>query len=168
MIRTLIVLGCVVFFLICVGGMRWGWKNRGRRQGDLAVLPAIPTELGPALLPEMTALYVGTTTAENWQDRVVARGLGLRAAATATLTEAGLYIDRQGAEPVFVPADSILGVGLGAGLAGKVMGAGGLLVVRWRLGVGPDAVELDTGLRADDRTVYPDWVHAIEAMETAA
>jgi hypothetical protein len=43
------------------------------------------------------------------------------------------------------------------GLAGNVMGQGGLLVLRWRLG----PVEMDTGFRADDKTTYPAWVQAI-------
>ena len=167
MIRTLIVLACVLFFAICLSGMWFGWKHRAGRQAALAELPPVPDDLGEPILAEMSGLYIGTTSAEHWQDRIVARGLGRRASATATLSTAGLLIDREGADAIFLPAASIVGAGLGAGLAGKVMGEGGLLIVRWRLGDGTDAVELDTGLRADDKGVYPDWVLAIDAMETA-
>ena len=44
-----------------------------------------------------------------------------------------------------------------------MVGSGGLLVLRWRHG----ETDLDTGLRADDKTVYPDWVTAIENSEGA-
>ena len=75
-----------------------------------------------------------------------------------TLHASGLLIDRAGSTPVFVPRSDLLGARLAPGLAGKVVGEGGLLVVRWRLG---DA-ELDTGVRADDKTSYPQWVRMIE------
>ena len=163
MTRTLIVLACVAFFLLCVAGMRLGWRNRGRRQSALTDLPTAPVDRGATVLGPVTGLYVGTTTAEHWQDRVVAGGLGLRAGGTATLYDTGLAIDRDGADPIFIPRASIRGAGLGAGLAGKVMGAGGLLVVRWQLGT----AELDTGFRADDKSVYPEWVLAIDKMESA-
>jgi hypothetical protein len=38
-----------------------------------------------------------------------------------------------------------------------VTGAGGLLVLRWRLG----EHEVDTGFRADDKSVYPSWVRTL-------
>lgn len=175
MIRLLIVLACVAFFAVCLGGMRLGWVHRARRQSDLPALAVAPADPGPPLAPPMTGLYVGTTAAEHWQDRVVARSLGLRADATATLTTAGLVIDRVGADPVFIPAGSIVGAGLGSGLAGKVVGPGGLLIVRWRPGgaagtgdaeseADSDAGELDTGLRADDKSLYPDWVAALDRL----
>ena len=43
---------------------------------------------------------------------------------------------------------------------GKVVGRGGLLVLRWQHG----GQDLDTGIRADDRTSYPQWVAAIDAV----
>ncbi|MDQ6936249.1 MAG: transporter [Actinomycetota bacterium] len=168
MTRLLIVLGCVAIFALCLYGMRTGWRHRGARQSGLAPLPPVPPDLGASLLAPLTGLYVGTTTAEQWQDRVVAHGLGTRAAATATLTAAGLLIDRQGAEPLFIPAAAIASAGIGSGLAGKVMGAGGLLVIRWRLGDGSAAVELDSGLRGDDKSVYPAWVQAVDRLVPAA
>lgn len=158
MTRTLLVLACLVLFAVCLAGMRRGWRNRGRRQGAVPALPVPPSDLGPVLLAPMTGLYVGTTTAGQWQDRVVAHGLGVRADATAELYTAGVLIERAGAEPLFVPTADLVGAGVGAGLAGKVLGPGGLLLIRWRLG----AIELDTGFRADDKSLYPAWVNAID------
>jgi hypothetical protein len=157
MTRALLVLACAVFVLLLLAGMRLGWRNRERRQAILPPLPAVPEDLGAERLPVVTGVYVGTTFADSWQDRVVHGGLGRRAAATVGLYDAGALIDRTGAEPVFVPAADLLDARLAPALAGKVMGAGGLLVLRWRLG----AHEMDTGFRADDKSVYPSWVRTL-------
>jgi hypothetical protein len=69
-------------------------------------------------------------------------------------------IDRVGDSSIYLPVASIMDARLAPGLAGKVVGAGGLLVVRWRLG---DAM-LDTGFRADDKCSYPEWVRAISGL----
>ncbi|MCU1656457.1 MAG: integral rane protein [Pseudonocardiales bacterium] len=164
MIRLWLVLGCLAMLGLLLLGMRLGWRNRMRRQAGLPLLPAVPVELGVPQLPAATGVYVGTTFATSWQDRVVHAGLGLRAAATATLYAAGLLIERDGANPIFVPAAAIVGARLAPGLAGKVVGAGGLLVVAWRLG---DAM-LDTGFRADDKSAYPAWVLRLTPTDNSA
>jgi len=157
MTRALLVLACVVFVLLLLTGMWLGWRNRARRQSGLPDLPAVPSALGAQRLEPATGVYVGTTFASSWQDRVVHAGLGRRAEATLALYDSGAVIDRAGAAPVFVPARDLLDARLAPALAGKVMGAGGLLVLRWRLGQN----ELDTGFRADDKSVYPSWVRTL-------
>jgi hypothetical protein len=157
MTRIWLVLICLALLALALLGMRLGWRNRAVRQSDLPDLPAVPTDLGAPALAPLDGLYVGTTFTSSWQDRVVHGGLGQRASATATLYPAGVRIDRVGSDPVFVPTASILGSRLAPGLAGRVVGAGGLLIITWRLG----EVELDTGLRADDKRAYPAWVRAL-------
>ncbi|SDJ25668.1 hypothetical protein SAMN05444157_2497 [Frankineae bacterium MT45] len=157
MTRTLLVIACVAAIALCLAGMWLGWRNRGKRQAELAALPALPEHLSPARLAPLVGLYIGTTYARSWQDRVVARGLGLRASATVTLHDEGLLIEREGAEPIFLPLRDVISARLEPALAGKVVGEGGLMVINWRLG----DTELDTGLRADDKTEYPQWVRAI-------
>jgi hypothetical protein len=120
--------------------------------------------LGPALAPELSGLYVGSTVATRWQDRVVAHGLGRRAAATVRLGAAGVLIDRQGAAAIFIPRDELIDARLEPALAGKVVGRGGLLVLRWRHG----DTELDSGIRADDKTEYPVWVRTIAQISQGA
>jgi len=163
MTRAVLVVVCILFVLLLVAGMRWGWRNRMARQSELQPLPVLPTGLSAPTL-ESTGLYVGTTFSSSWQDRVVHGGLGDRADAIARLHEEGLELDRQGTDALFVPASSWVEARLAPGLAGKVVGAGGLLVVRWRLG---DAL-LDTAFRADDKTTYPDWVNAINEKAVQA
>ncbi len=162
MTRSVLVLLCLVALAVALLGMRSGWRNRSRRQSALPALPEVPA-LGTALL-STTGLYVGSTFATSWQDRVVHGGLGERADATATLHPQGVLIVRQGSASIFVPAAVIDRARLAPGLAGKVMGAGGLLVVRWRLG---DTL-VDSGFRADDKTAYPQWVQAINSSNGKA
>ena len=102
----------------------------------------------------MTGLYVSTTTAGNWQDRIVAQGLGRRAAGAVRLSAEGVCIEREGESDIFVPAADLVAVGTAPGIAGKVMGmADGVLIIRWSLG---DAT-LDSGFRADDDELQADF-----------
>jgi len=162
MIRTLLVLLCFLFVVLAVLGMRRGWRNRMQRQSTLPFLPPVPTELGPPELT-LTGLYVGSTFGDSWQDRVVHERLGERADAVATLHGDGVLIDRVGSSPLFLPRTAWAGARLAPALAGKVVGAGGLLVIRWQLG----EAMLDTGLRADDKLDYPVWVNAINGKVSA-
>jgi hypothetical protein len=159
--RTLLVLLCLVLLALSLLGMRRGWRNRLERQAALPPLPEVPADLGEPRL-RSTGLYVGSTFGASWQDRVIHDGLGLRADTTASLHDAGLLLDREGAPPIFLPFAAVVAARLAPGLAGKVMGAGGLLVIRWRLG----PAEIDSGFRADDKTSYPDWVRAINREVT--
>jgi hypothetical protein len=160
MTRFVLVLLCLAMVLLAVAGMRRGWRARARRQAHLPAPPTVPVDLGAEVLPAVTGLYVGTAFATSWQDRVVHAGLGARAAATLRLYASGVVVDRVGEQPIFIPSAGISGARLAPGLAGRVVGVGGLLVVTWRLG---DAL-LDTGFRADDKTAYPAWVRALSAL----
>ncbi|HEX3789415.1 MAG TPA: transporter [Pseudonocardiaceae bacterium] len=162
MTRFFLVLLTLLFFVLCAAAMRWGWRNRVRRQ--LAYLPAfpqppaeLPTDL---LLAEASGVYVGTTTAGVWQDRIAVGDIGHRAVATISLSEQGLLFDRVGASPLWIPASRLVEARTDRGLAGKAMGIEGLLVVRWRV----DEHEFDSGLRGDDKDVYAEWIDAVNAL----
>jgi hypothetical protein len=159
--RVVLTLAIVAFFLLCVLAMWWGYRNRARRQD--AVLPEFPQppqELGADLLDPATGVYISTTTAKSWQDRVAIGDIGFRAAATLRLTGDGLLFDREGADRVWIPAGSVVSARTDRAIAGKVMSRDGLLVVRWRLG----EHELDTGFRGDDKDVYADWLEALQGL----
>ena len=142
-------------------GLLVGWRHRAQRQAGLPELPSVPEDFGLALATPLTGLYVCTTTAGNWQDRIVARGLGRRANATAELTADGVLIDRIDDDAIFLPAGSLTAVGTAPGIAGKVMGLpNGVLIVSWRLG----DVELDSGFCADDPQLQADWIAAAGAL----
>jgi MYXO-CTERM domain-containing protein len=123
-------------------GMAWGWRRRRARQADLGAPTSVPPTLAePSLAVE--GLFVGTVLAQEWLERVVPYGLGNRAGATLQVHEAGVLLDRDGAEPLWVPADDLVAVRRDTGLAGKVTETGGLVVWTWRLG----PALLESGLR---------------------
>lgn len=165
MTRAFLVLLCVAFVVAVLAGMRRGWRNRARRQAPLLTeLPGVPARLGTLRLGPHEGLYVGSSFAASWQDRVVYRELGNRAAARISWYDTGLVVERDGASTVFVPGEAITDARLAPGLAGKVVGAGGLLVLRWRCG---DQL-IDTGFRADDKRAYPQWIEAINGRRVAS
>ncbi|WP_238783420.1 PH-like domain-containing protein [Streptomyces monomycini] len=150
------VVGLLLFVALLYWLMREGWKWRGTLQGDLPELPTAPEDAGEPRLT-MTGRYHGSTTAGQWLDRVVARGLGTRSRAELTLTDAGLDVVRPGAQDFFVPAAALRGARLDKGIAGKVLPEGGLLVITWVLG----DQELDSGFRSDRAAEHSAWVAAL-------
>ncbi|MFI6349707.1 hypothetical protein [Streptomyces sp. NPDC050560] len=155
---ALLLLVALVYWL-----MRQGWKWRATLQGDLPPLPAAPAEPGDALRT-LTGRYHGSTTAGQWLDRIVAHGLGSRSRAALTLTDAGLDVRRPGAADFFVPAERLRGARVGAGIAGKVLTGGGLLIVTWAHG---DRL-LDSGFRADHAARQPEWAEAVRDVAARA
>jgi hypothetical protein len=121
-------------------GIYRGWRNRQQRQADLAPLPAVPE----GKVKGVEGVYVATTTAGDWMDRIAVHELGVRSTADLAVSAAGLIFHRQGAADVFIPVDHLTGVRTDRGIAGKVTAeASGLVVVTWT----HDGHELDTGFR---------------------
>ena len=149
--------------LVTASALWWGWRNRAARQSDLPDLPSVPVapEAGERvadLIEPLTGLYVSTTNAGRWQDRIVANGLGRRANCVAHLRAEGVLIDRKGDEPIFIPIADLRAIRTAPGIAGKVMATPtGILVLTWSLG----DHELDTGLRADDLDSQRAWLRAV-------
>lgn len=157
MTRVLLSVAFLLLFALCVYGMWHGWKRRQRKQADLPAFPSAPEQLGAATLAT-TGVYIGTTNAGNWQDRIQVGDIGHRAEATLSLVPEGIAIDRTGASPIFIPAGSIRDARTDRGLAGKVMfSEEGLLVVQWE----HEGHIFDTGFRGDDKDVYDEWVAAL-------
>ncbi|MET9088480.1 hypothetical protein ABZX77_42500 [Streptomyces sp. NPDC004237] len=153
------LVGLALFVALVYWLMREGWKWRGTLQGDLPELPTAPDEPGEAKLT-MSGRYHGSTTAGQWLDRIVARGLGSRSRVELTLTDAGLDVVRPGATDFFIPAAALREALLGKGIAGKVLTEGGLLVVTWQHG---DRL-IDSGFRSDHAAEHGEWVDAINSM----
>ncbi|MFD0927751.1 PH-like domain-containing protein [Williamsia deligens] len=133
-----------------------GWRNRGHRQADrIGAFPEVPAAVGAAQVGPHTGLYLGSTIAPSWQDRVAVGDYGDRASAEMSLHPEGILIDRSGANPIWIPRSSVTAIRTERGIAGKVMTADGVLVIRWVL---PSGTEIDSGVRADDKGVYPQWI----------
>jgi hypothetical protein len=156
--------------------MWFGWRGRSRR--SRALVPALPSRpddaaLGEARTQPVDAVYVSSTTAGDWLDRVASHDLGFRSNATVQVFAGGVVVAREGAEDVFVPAADVVEAKTAPGMAGKFVGKDGLVVVTWRLvAPGTDGpVTLDTGLRtrhAADRPLLVDAVNALRPQEGAA
>ncbi len=162
--QALAVALLVVLVLVVWLAMLAGWRRRGARQAlDLPPPPSAPPEPGAPLTPDADGVYVSTTTAGNWLDRVTAHGLGTRSAATMAVTGAGVSWLREGAPDVFAAADALVGARRADGIAGKVMPPGGIVVVTWRLG----GTELDTGFRPGSAADADRLVAAVQRLAHA-
>lgn len=155
----------VVAIGVVIRRMLRGWRNRAQRQvAMIGDLPAVPELMNPALVAPTRGLYLGSTIAGNWLERVTADDLGYRCRAVLTRYPEGILLERSGAGPIWMPETSISGVRAESALAGKVIpvrggpeAPGAILVIRWRL---PTGTEIDTGFRGDDRRDYTRWIGA--------
>lgn len=130
--------------LAVLSGIYWlmwrGWKNRAARQADLPAPPSAAPE-GSDLGDAVEGVYASTTAHGDWLDRIAAHGLGVRSNAWVRVGKSGVLFEREAAPDVFVPAEDVQAVQSAPGIAGKVTGGTGVVLVTWRLG----ARILDTG-----------------------
>ena len=119
-----------------------GWRSRSASQSKLiAELPG-GFEAGDA--KQVSDLfYVVTTVAGAPLDRITRFGLGNRGKAKATLSAAGLILDRTGEESLFLEASAIKTVNTASATIGKAVERDGLVVVTWTYGT----ADFDTYLR---------------------
>ena len=161
MSRPFAVALLVLLGIALLAAMWWGWRRRVVRTGaDLApgAVSLSEGEVDPDL--SVTGVYVSTTSAADWLDRIAADGLGARSPVIAEVRPSGLTLRRTGAPDVLIPSTDLLGARRERGIAGKVTQPGGLVVVRWRRG----DRELDTGIRtrfAADRDPLTQAINAI-------
>lgn len=154
----------VILIGVAIRRMLGGWRERAARQAELVgALPPVPDVLGASIVEPMPGLYIGSTIAGNWLERINVGDLGYRCRAVLSRYPGGLLLERFGAGPIWMADDSVAGVRTERALAGKVLPIGGkaagatgagLLVIRWRL---PSGAEIDTGFRGDGRPDYRRW-----------
>ena len=146
--RLSLTLGVLAFCVVGYLLMARGWRSRLRRQLDV---PAPPVSDGSARVTTdgVPGLYVGTTSAGDWLDRIAAHRLSDRATGELCLAEDGVHVLRDGLPEVFVPRTRITGVSIEQALAGKIVSTG-MLVLSWRLG----EREVATAFRADDPAAH--------------
>ncbi|MET7280252.1 hypothetical protein ABZS29_18595 [Kribbella sp. NPDC005582] len=134
------IAGTILVIAAAYFGMYRGWRNRQARQSALAPLPEVPADTTRGV----EGVYVATTSAGDWMDRIAVHELGVRSTADLAVIEDGLIFHRQGAADVFIPAGHLTAVRTDRGIAGKVTAEkSGLVVVTWS----HDGRELDTGFR---------------------
>src|SRR6187397_1731640 len=106
---TSLIVAAVLAVLIAffIRQMMRGWLRRAQRQVELVGrLPAMPDTVGPALIPATRGLYVGSTLAPSWQDRIAVGDLGFRSKAVLTRYPEGIMLQRTGASPIWIPDES--------------------------------------------------------------
>lgn len=146
----------VVVIGLLIRAMMRGWRGKAQRQVELVgTLPPLPDTVGQAVLPPLKGVYVGSTFAPNWHDRIVVGDLGYRTKAVLTRYPEGIMVQRSGAHPIWIPAESVTAIRTERGMVGKALTHDGILAIRWRL---PSGTEIDTGFRGDDRTKYDRWL----------
>lgn len=138
-----------------------GWRSRQRRQGDIPAPPVADAPLEP-LLPAVPGLFVGTTAAGDWLDRIAVHDLGHRASGWLTVAADGVHVEREGLPELYLPYDAIEQAATGDALAGKVVGKDGMLLVDWRLG----GRLLTSGFRADDHAEHQRVADAVNHQLT--
>lgn len=158
-----------VLIAVLIQAMMRGWRRRAEHEAQLiGTLPAMPDMVGPAIVPATKGLYIGSTLAPHWNDRVAVGDLGFRAKAVLTRYPEGIMLQRRGAGPIWIPDESITAIRTERGMTGKVIPGSsssatrregrrhqGILAIRWQL---PSGTEIDTGFRANDRREYSLWV----------
>jgi hypothetical protein len=154
---ALLVIAALLAVLIAffIRQMLRGWLHRAQRQAEMiGSLPPLPDTVGPALIGATKGLYVGSTIAPSWQDRIAVGDLGFRSKAVLTRYPEGIMLQRTGAGPIWIPDESITAIRTERGIAGKALTHDGILAIRWKL---PSGTEIDTGFRGDDRRELANW-----------
>ena len=153
-----LIMAAVLALLIAffIRQMMRGWLRRAQRQVEMiGALPPLPETVGPAIVPATRGLYVGSTIAPSWQDRIAVGDLGFRSKAVLTRYPEGIMVQRTGARPIWIPDDAITAIRTERGIAGKALTYDGILAIRWKL---PSGTEIDTGFRSDDRRELANWI----------
>ena len=156
--RILLTVGTLLFAAVFYALMLKGWRSRQRRQGDL---PEPPRATGRAsvVIAGVPGLFVGTTSAADWLDRIAVHHLSDRSTAELVVADDGVHVDREGLPELYLPFATITEVTIEQSLAGKVV-SGGMLVLTWRLG----ARTLASAFRATDSRAHPRLRDAITAL----
>jgi hypothetical protein len=128
--------------------MRKGWHARLRRQSDLPP-PPVPGQPAALLAGPVSGLFVGTTFAEHWLDRVAVHHLSDRTSGALSVAEDGVHVERDPLPELYLPWTSLDSAEVETGLGGKVVSTG-MLLLTWRLG----GRRLRTAFRAGDRSEH--------------
>lgn len=157
LILVLLVLGAIA---LALRAMSNSWKRRVQSGADIPGLAPAPVPIADDAMRVGHGTYLGTVTIENWLDKVAAHGLGSRGPAAIAVEARGLIVERVGTDALFIPQESISKVELTNGLAGRVYGTEGVIVVSWVWG----ERLLQTGLRIPDSQARAAVVSALAQL----
>ncbi|WP_174843199.1 hypothetical protein [Cryobacterium glaciale] len=157
-ITALVLLGVLI--------LMWrSWRKRSRRDAALTAGYPVPETAG-VYLADAEAYYVATTPRDAPLERLAIAGLGFRARAALVVTEAGIILDLDGNQPVFVPADAIDAVGSAQVAIDRAVETDGLVRLSWRLAAGTaDRRAVDSFFRIIDPN---DRARLVDSIRTIA
>ncbi|KAA9135178.1 PH-like domain-containing protein [Microbacterium caowuchunii] len=129
----------VAVAILLIGLMGLGWWRRSRRDSALAApFGSVPADA--AVRGTYPGLYVATTVNGEPLERLAVRGLGFRAKAQLTVTDAGTELALTGQEPIFLRRERIIAAEQATVTIDRVVERDGLLRLTWLL---------EDGTRAD-------------------
>lgn len=175
-VLAVVLLAALAVFLVLYVTLIGRRRLAQRTTTVVPVPPPVPGGVGPVRFGPLEAVYVSTTLHGDWLARVGAHGLGDRSSALVSVhdtgpgQEGGVLVERDGAQDLWVPVTAIRSAGLAPGMAGKYVGADGLVVLTWAVpeADGVAAALVDTGLRtrrAEDRGGLVDAVRYLLAAQ---
>lgn len=162
MTRIALTAGVLAIWSLGVWGMWRGWRGRIARTA-LPILPAAPELPGADVVVPLVGVYLGTTYAGAWLERVAASRLGEPSSGWLRVFPTGLLVRRPSYDDLFLPAGALLSVRTDTAHAGRVIAHDGLLVVGWRHG----GQLLETGFRGNDRSRHAAVVAAVSELIAA-
>lgn len=144
-LRIALVLLLVALIGLALLGMRRGWLNRQRRQADIPAPMSEGASGFDVWDADVPGVFIGTSRAGDWLDRIAVHDLGVRSRAVCHVGEGGVWFERDGARSVFIPRIHVQRIRIDRGVAGTVRSADSVVVVTWELG----DVLVESGFRAD-------------------
>ena len=163
MARTIATVITVAVLLGVLGLMLRSWRRRGRRDAELPAGYPLPVDTA-RVIASAAVLYVATTLRAQPLERLNIRGLGFRARARLTVTDAGVILALAGEEAVFIPASAVAVLEDATVAIDRVVETDGLLLLGWRL-PGREGQVVDSYFRILDPS---DRVSVNDAIRTIA
>lgn len=163
--RPILLALVLAFLLLLLALMLFGWRRRQRSQAGIPRPHELPENPGTESLV-VDAFYVATTVAGEPLNRIAVAGLGYRARATVGVTEHGLRLSIPGQQAIFIPAADIRAVEKATWTIDRVVEQDGLALVRWTLGEGDIAIEVDSYLRIGDPALAEQFFQSVRSLHT--
>lgn len=159
-----VLMGIVLVFLVLLLAlMFFGWRARQRRQTAVAKPERAPEQLG-TVRGEFDGFYVATTMAGDPLNRIAVRGLGYRSRARLTVADAGVVLALRGEDEVFIPTASLREVTTATWTIDRVVEKGGLILIGWTLGPAGESTAVDSYFRLESA---PALLEALNLIFTA-
>ena len=153
----------VVFMLLLLALMFWGWRGRKRRQGAVARPQTPPTNRGE-LLGSYEGKYVATTAQGAPLDRIAVHGLGFRGFVTVSVFDDGILLQIAGTPEFWIPASALSEIRRATWTIDRVVEQDGLHLLEWKLG---DRM-VDSYLRMDNPAAFELAAHTLIPATTGS